>query len=81
MPTTMKLLWPVSVMLCVSTVARGDPDGGIGGRQEKRRERTCSTAADCKGILPKICRVCGNGGQQCAHFVCRSGQCEVATCE
>ena len=40
----------------------------------------CSTAGDCKGILPQICQVCSDGKMQCAHFVCNSGRCETQVC-
>jgi hypothetical protein len=40
----------------------------------------CVTAADCRGPLPQLCRVCSDGSTACARWTCVSGQCEVATC-
>jgi hypothetical protein len=41
---------------------------------------SCKVAADCKGMLPRVCRKCGDGKTQCAHHVCNAGSCEIATC-
>ena len=42
----------------------------------------CVTAADCKGMLPHLCRSCADGGTECSHFACVSGVCMVApTCQ
>src|SRR5579871_2620685 len=40
----------------------------------------CKTAADCKGMLPHICKVCSDGKEACAHFVCTQGQCKTEVC-
>jgi hypothetical protein len=42
---------------------------------------TCVTAADCKGMLPHLCRTCADGGTECSRWACESGVCMVAaTC-
>lgn len=41
---------------------------------------SCSTAAECTGPLPALCRVCSDGTSGCAHFACVRGQCTVAYC-
>lgn len=42
----------------------------------------CVTAADCKGMLPHLCRTCADGGTECSRFACISGVCMVApTCQ
>jgi hypothetical protein len=41
---------------------------------------SCETAADCKGALPKICKVCDGGAESCAHWVCASGKCATQIC-
>jgi hypothetical protein len=42
---------------------------------------TCVTAADCKGMLPHLCRTCADGGAECSRWACESGLCMVAaTC-
>jgi len=40
----------------------------------------CSTATDCAGMLPHLCRACGDGGNECAHWDCVSGSCAVMLC-
>ncbi len=40
----------------------------------------CTSAADCKGVLPGICQVCSDGQSACAHFVCAAGTCEMQIC-
>lgn len=37
----------------------------------------CTSAADCKGVLPGICQVCTDGQTACAHFACVAGRCET----
>ncbi len=37
----------------------------------------CTSAADCKGVLPGICQVCSDGQSVCAHFVCVAGTCQT----
>jgi hypothetical protein len=41
----------------------------------------CSTAADCTGPLPGVCKICANGTTGCAHFACLDNACEVVYCE
>ncbi|HEY6908831.1 MAG TPA: hypothetical protein VI356_05655 [Myxococcales bacterium] len=38
----------------------------------------CVTAADCKGMLPHLCRACADGGTECSRWACESGVCMVA---
>jgi hypothetical protein len=40
----------------------------------------CRTAADCRGLLPQLCKQCADGSFGCAHHACVAGQCEVAYC-
>jgi hypothetical protein len=40
----------------------------------------CSTAADCKGLLPRFCVTCADGTFGCAHWACVQGACQIATC-
>ncbi|HZX97210.1 MAG TPA: hypothetical protein VFE90_22025 [Myxococcales bacterium] len=40
----------------------------------------CATATDCKGMLPHLCRVCADGGSECAHWACISRTCTAVTC-
>jgi hypothetical protein len=40
----------------------------------------CSTATDCKSGLPASCRLCADGSNGCAHFVCYVGFCQIADC-
>ncbi len=51
-------------------------------QQERAPDRQrCSRDADCTGMLPKLCRVCGDGGTQCARWRCAAGTCETWLCE
>jgi hypothetical protein len=40
----------------------------------------CSTAADCTGMLPHLCRACADGGSECARWTCLIGSCAVSLC-
>jgi hypothetical protein len=45
---------------------------------------TCTTAADCHGALPALCKVCLGSpttGDGCAHFSCVNGTCEIVYCD
>jgi hypothetical protein len=42
--------------------------------------QSCKVASDCKGMVPRVCRKCDDGTNQCAHHVCNNGTCEIATC-
>ncbi len=67
----------VQNVLCVigdhfdTTLCKCVPDSGTS---------ACTTAADCKGVLPALCQQCANGSTGCAHFVCTSGACQVSVC-
>lgn len=45
------------------------------------RPGACTTAADCRGILPTYCMQCPSGATACAHWACVAGQCKTAVCE
>jgi len=45
---------------------------GVGG--------SCSASSPCRGPLPMLCKVCGDGRSGCAHWSCVSGKCEVDYC-
>jgi hypothetical protein len=38
------------------------------------------TASKCKGMLPQMCQVCGDGSTACAHWVVKNKKCAVETC-
>jgi Cys-rich repeat protein len=57
--------------LCVPARTCVVPDAGT---------NSCTTAADCKGVLPALCQQCSDGSPKCAHFECSAGHCEVAIC-
>jgi hypothetical protein len=40
----------------------------------------CSAVSDCTGMLPHLCRVCGDGGSECARWTCAAGACAMALC-
>jgi hypothetical protein len=42
--------------------------------------KACITAANCRGALPDLCRVCPNGGDGCAHWECVDFKCEIGFC-
>ncbi len=69
----------VQTQLCIRgdhfdhTLCKCVPDGSDGGAG-------CATAADCKGALPALCRLCSDGSAGCAHFTCVGGQCAIAYC-
>lgn len=41
----------------------------------------CTTAADCSGPLPALCKICEKGGTGCAHWACSANKCEIAYCQ
>jgi len=45
-----------------------------------RAPNQCFTASDCKSGLPASCRLCADGSNGCAHFVCPGGFCQIADC-
>ena len=47
----------------------------------RKHRHECTVASDCRGMLPKSCRVCDDGKSQCAHFVCVEGRCETRICD
>ncbi len=65
----------ILIVMCVGVAAWG------AGKAPKAAEQKCTSAADCKGMLPKHCQVCGDAGSQCAHFVCEMNACQIVTCE
>jgi hypothetical protein len=48
-------------------------------------EGSCTSAADCQGALPHVCRLCagtsGETSEGCAHWACTAGRCEPAYCD
>ena len=40
----------------------------------------CTSASQCRGALPMLCKVCGDGSDGCAHWACVAGKCEIAYC-
>src|SRR5207244_8606889 len=42
----------------------------------------CTTASDCQALLlPRICMVCDDGLERCAHWMCGEGRCAMRMCE
>ncbi len=41
---------------------------------------SCSEASDCSGAVPDFCRVCSDGSEQCAHWACDTGTCQIESC-
>jgi hypothetical protein len=40
----------------------------------------CEVASDCHGPLSHLCRVCGDGSDDCEHWACVAGHCKMELC-
>ena len=40
----------------------------------------CESDADCGGILPKLCKLCSDGSEDCLHWSCVDGACQSGWC-
>jgi hypothetical protein len=70
----MRALVLVGACLLLACSHAPQPQGAEAGADSDR----CATAADCKGMLPHLCRSCADGGTECARWTCESGVCMVA---
>lgn len=63
------------------TVCLTDGDGCVGCQpMPVAGAPECRVDADCSGPLPRICRVCDDGRDACAHWTCVNGVCTATTC-
>lgn len=40
----------------------------------------CRVAEECHGLLPQLCKRCGDGRDGCAHWACVRHTCVIAYC-
>ncbi len=60
----------------IAIAAAGIPSSA----QAESKPQACMKASDCRGPLPRLCKVCGDGISRCAHWTCANSQCAVEIC-
>ncbi|HEY1557033.1 MAG TPA: hypothetical protein VGF94_19495 [Kofleriaceae bacterium] len=72
---------------CSGTVGDATQDscgGGLGVEcclPATAEAQSCDVDSDCSGALPRYCRSCSDGTEDCAHWSCAANSCAIVTCE
>jgi hypothetical protein len=75
--------WAVPLLACAmgcSSAPVETPAAAVDPQVSTESASSCVTASNCRGPLPNLCKVCGDGSDGCAHWACVSGQCQIEYC-